>query len=122
MGALNLRREGLDKKVLEEWQEKTQGHLVILNRRTGVSYWLAPSVSIMEAAISWFVRELGHDGLVLCHDKAEDVWYAEKLQPELMVTLDADGREVAQSDVIPGMKKQYLIEKHNNAIIISGQD
>jgi hypothetical protein len=76
----------------------------------------------MEAAVSWFVRELGHDGLVLCHDRADDVWYAEKLQPELMVALDEDGHEVAATDVTTGMKKQYLIEKHKNAIIISGQD
>jgi hypothetical protein len=114
---MNLRK-AQSPGVMQAWEEKIRGQLTITNRRNGVVSWLAPSYSIMEAVVSWFVREKDHEGLVLCHDEAEDVWYVEPLRDELIVWMDADGREVVQGE---GTATHYHTDKHPNAIMTSGE-
>lgn len=104
--------------VMEEWQKKTAGKLTVTNRRNGVVALIAPSYSVMEAVISWFVREKDHDGLVLCHDAGEDVWYVEPLRNDLIVWTGEDGSEVAQGE---GQATHYHTDKHPHAIMTSGE-
>lgn len=113
----NVRRQNTN-AVLAEWEDKTKDGLVITDRRSGIAYWLLPSISMWEAAISWFRRENGHDDLVLCFDRKENVWYAEVQKPDLTVWIGTDGTETAPGD---GVATHYHIDKHPNAVMISGE-
>jgi hypothetical protein len=117
LDTLNLRVNNTP-TAMAAWTEKTKGHLTVTDRRNGMAYWLAASVSSMEAVVAWFVRESGHDNLVLCHDRLDGVYYLEAQRTELQVFIGADGTEVAQGE---GGTKHYLVDKHPNAIMIAGE-
>jgi hypothetical protein len=114
---MNLRKQQAP-GVMDAWQKKTHGQLTITDRRSGMVAWVAPSVSITEAVVAWFVREIGHDGQVLCHDKVEDVWYTEPQRSDLTVWMNEEGQEVAQGE---GTQSHYLTDKHPNAIMSLGE-
>lgn len=98
------------------------GAVVIVDRMRGRVTQLVPALSVREAVVSWFVREVagpGNGEEVLCLDTGADGgWYVERLRPELLVTLGADGREVASGE--EGAHVDYQIALHANAVMRAG--
>jgi hypothetical protein len=117
LDTLNLRKAQAP-NVMAAWEKKTTGQLTITNRKSGIVSWIVPSVSVMEAVIAWFVREVGNDGQVLCHDAQEGIWYTDAQRSDLTVWLNAEGQEAAQGE---GTQSHYLTDKHPNAIMSLGE-
>lgn len=107
--------------LLEAWTESTKNDagVVVVDRRNSMAYHLRAAVSNQEAVTSWYVREHGHEGTVLCLDRREGKWYIESTQTELIVSLGADGTEVPADEA--GGEKSYLLSAHPNAIMMYGE-
>lgn len=104
-------------KVWEATQ--SDNTFTITDRRTGRISRLFYAFSIREAAISWFVRELGHESSVLCYDYRDGVWYIEAAKSEFTLMLGADGSEVTADEDYT--HSEYQTDKHPNAVMAYGE-
>lgn len=104
--------------MLKSLQANAPDGFSIVDRRNSTVYWLHCMSSQYEAAISWFVREHGHENSVLCRDAKDGAWYVEAMLPELTLTLDAEGHEVAPDEAVAHVA--YNTALHTSAVMAYG--
>ena len=93
-------------------------YTVVLNKANGRLVYLAHAYSEMEAVVSWFARSPTHDGFVLCYDRAAHEFYVDAVNPDLLVGLDANDKEVPLDEAV---SQQYRLDMHENAVMLYGE-
>ena len=111
-----------DPNVVGEWSTDTDDYFIMIDRRMGMAIKIAANYSNHEAAVSWFIREPGHETGVLCYDRKEAMWYVESMRPECQVWIGHDGTEVHESEsgAEGATLASYLIENHPHAVMVHG--
>jgi len=95
-----------------------EDYTIVINKVTGRIVYLSRAYSEMEAVVSWYAREHGHDGSVLCLDRTTDEFYIEAPRTDLIVALNDEGQEVPLDEAT---KREYRIDLHSNAVMLHGE-
>jgi hypothetical protein len=109
---------------LAVWKKLHSEHTLVLNKLTSELSALQSAYSSFESAVAWFFRQLDRtENQILCFDRTAEIkWTIEPGRPELWVYLDADGKEVAETDITTmSNSKHYLIHQHPNAVAQYGE-